>query len=54
MNPAFVIIVVIAFISIWFLSSALYKPIGKLFHRISKDAIDQLTEKDEEEKEKHE
>lgn len=48
MNPAFVILVILGCIALWFLASALYKPIGKFVHRIGKDAIDGLTEKDEE------
>lgn len=48
MNPAFVILVIIGCITIWFLASALYKPIGKFVHRIGKDAIDELTEENEE------
>lgn len=47
MNPAFVILVIIGCITIWFLASALYKPIGKFVHRIGKDAIDELTEEKE-------
>lgn len=52
MNPAFVILVILGCIALWFLASALYKPIGKFVHRIGKDAIDELTEKDEEKEKK--
>lgn len=48
MNPALGIIIVISCVAVWFLASALYKPIGRFIHRIGKDAIDEL--KDEEEK----
>lgn len=51
MNPAFGILVILGCIAVWFLASALYKPIGKFVHRIGKDAIDELTE-DCEEKER--
>lgn len=48
MNPAFAVIVVLACIAFWFLASALYKPIGRFFHRIGKDAIDELTDEEKE------
>ena len=48
MNPAFILIVAIVLIALWFLLSALYKPIGKLFGKIYDDAIKELTEEDEE------
>ena len=51
MNPAFAILVILGCIAVWFLASALYKPIGRFIHRIGKDAIDELTEEDKEEKE---
>ena len=50
MNPAFIIIVILACIALWFLASALYKPIGKFIHKIGKDAIDELTEEEKEKK----
>ena len=50
MNPAFLILVVIVCVAVWFLASALYKPIGKFFYRIGKDAIDTMNEEDEENK----
>lgn len=48
MNPAFAILVILGCIAIWFLASALYKPIGRFIHRIGKDAIDELTEEEKE------
>lgn len=48
MNPALGIIVIIVCIAVWFLASALYKPIGKFIHRIGKDAIDELKDREEE------
>lgn len=51
MNPALLIIIVIACVAVWFLASALYKPIGRIIHRIGKDAMDELTSDDEREEE---
>lgn len=51
MNPAFIILVILLCISVWFLASSLYKPIGRFIHKIGKDAIDELTEEDKESKE---
>jgi hypothetical protein len=51
LNPAFVIIVIILCVAIWFLASALYKPIGRWIGRIGKDAIDTMNEEDKKESE---
>lgn len=51
MNPAFVLLLVIALISLWFLASGLYRLIGTFICKVGKDAIDQMTE-EKEEKEK--
>lgn len=48
MNPAFIFIVILFAVLLWFLLSFAFKPIGKLFYRLWKDAIDAM--KDEEEK----
>lgn len=48
MNPAFVIILILGCIVFWFLASALFKPIGRLLHKIGKDAIDELTNEEKE------
>lgn len=50
-NPAFFIIIFMVCIAVWFLASALYKPIGKFMHRIGKDAVDELMDKEKEENE---
>ncbi len=42
MNPALGLIIAIVCIAVWFLASVLYKPIGRLVHRIGKSAIDEL------------
>ena len=49
MNPALLIIVIIICIAVWFLASALYKPIGKFIYKIGEDAIDELKTEDEDE-----
>lgn len=51
MNPALGIIIIVTIILLWFLLAFLYKPIGKLFHRIYKDAMDEITKEDEKENE---
>lgn len=54
MNPAFILILIILCVAVWFLASALYKPIGRFLHKIGKDAMDELNDiesnDDEEEK----
>ena len=45
--PAFVFLVVIGCIALWFLLSWLYKPVGRFFYRIYKDAVDELTDNKE-------
>jgi len=47
MNPALGLIIAIVCIAVWFLASALYKPIGRFIHRIGKDAIDELKKEDD-------
>ncbi len=49
MNPALGLIVIIVCIAVWFLASALYKPIGKFISKIGKDAIDELQSEDDRE-----
>lgn len=48
MNPALGLIVILVCIAVWFLASALYKPIGRFIHKIGKDAIDELKDEDDE------
>lgn len=45
--PAFILLVAIGCIILWFLSSWLYKPIGRFCYRIYKDAVDKFTENEE-------
>ena len=52
MNPAFVILVILAVIALWFLLSFVFFPLGKVIYRIGKDAIDEMNrEENKEEKE---
>lgn len=54
MNPTFVILVILAAIAIWFLLSFAFRPIGRLFYRIWKDAVDEINKNDESEEKKNE
>lgn len=51
MNPAFILIVILIGIAAWFLASSLYKPIGRFIGKIKDDAIQELTDVEEEEDE---
>lgn len=51
MNPAFIILVIIICIAVWFLASALYKPIGKFVGKVGEDAIKELTDEEKENEE---
>lgn len=54
MNPAFIILVVLATILLWFLLSFVFMPLGSFVYRIVKDAFDVMNKDDEkEEKEKN-
>lgn len=50
MNPAFVIILLIVLVVLWFLLSFLFRPMGKLTYRIYKDAVDEMNETENNEK----
>lgn len=52
MNPAFLIIMFLLCIVIWFMASGIYKAIGKFIYRIGKDSIDAMTEDDDAVKDK--
>lgn len=54
MNPAFIIIILIVCVSVWFLASSLYRPIGRFICRIGQDVVDIMTEKSESEDNKDE
>ena len=51
MNQAFIILVIIICIAVWFLASALYKPIGKFVGKVGEDAIKELTDEEKENEE---
>jgi len=51
LNPAFIILVIIICIAVWFLASALYKPIGKFVGKVGEDAIKELTDEEKENEE---
>lgn len=47
MNWFFWLLLVIAAVALWFLCSFAYRPIGKLFRRIFKEAKDEIEKYDE-------
>lgn len=50
MNPALIILILIAAVVLWFLLSFVFYPLGKLVYRIYKDAVDEINRKDEDKK----
>ena len=52
MNPAFIIILILICVAVWFLASSLYKPIGRFVGGIGDDAIKELKDVDDEGEEK--
>lgn len=52
MNPVFWLLVIIAAIALWFLSSILFRPLGKYVSKIFNDTVDIINDKEDEEKEK--
>lgn len=54
MNPTLIILVLIAAVVLWFLLSFAFVPIGKIIHRIGKDAMDEMNKDDKNEKEETE
>lgn len=51
MNPLLIILLFIAACLLWLVCSFLYKPLGKLFGRLIKDAKDTMFEEEKGEKE---
>lgn len=49
MNPAFILIVLIVLVVLWFLLSFAFRPLGKFVYRIWKDADDAMNKEDEKE-----
>lgn len=53
MNLVFLLLVILAAVAVWFLLSFAFRPIGRFFYRIWKDAVDEINKNDEsEEKER--
>lgn len=50
--PVFYILVFIGAVLLWFLLAFMFKPMGKLGHRIVKDVVDAINEDDEKENKK--
>lgn len=46
MNPVFIFLIIIALVALWFLLSFLFVPLGKLTHRVYKDAVDEMNRED--------
>lgn len=47
MNWFFWLLLIIAAVAFWFLCSFVYRPLGKLFRRIAKEAFDEIEKYDE-------
>lgn len=45
--PVFFLLVILGAVALWFLACAIYRPIGRLVHKISKNAMDELNATDE-------
>lgn len=54
MNPVFVFLVILVAAAVWFLLSFAFKPIGGLFYRIWKDAMNEINKNDESEEKEDE
>ena len=52
MNSAFIILVILGSILLWFLLSFVFIPLGKLVYKVVKDAIDIMNKEDNEKEEK--
>ena len=48
--PVFYILIFIAAVLLWFLLAFMFKPMGKLGHRIWQDAVDAINEEENETK----
>ena len=48
--PVFYILVFIGAILLWFLLAFMFKPLGKLGHRVWKDTVDAINEEENENK----
>lgn len=52
--PVFIALVIIGCVALWFLLAFLYKPVGRMFYRIFKDAADIMAEEENDKKENDE
>ena len=50
MNPALILLVLIALVALWFLLSFAFYPLGRILHRIWKDANEEINREDNTEK----
>lgn len=50
MNPAFIILVILAAVAVWFLLSFVFYPLGRFIYRIWKDAVDEMNREEREDK----
>ena len=50
--PVFYILIILAAALLWFLLSFMFKPLGKIGHRLWKDAQDAIEEEDKNKEEK--
>lgn len=48
MTPAFLILLFLGLIFLWFLLSSLYRPIGTFIKRVIKDSFDEINKEDNE------
>lgn len=51
MNPALLIIVLMALAVLWLLVSFLFRPVGKFTYRIYKDALDEMKKEEKSQEE---
>lgn len=51
MSPVFYILLFLGAAFLWLLCSFLYRPVGRLFHRLFKDATDEMMMEDKTENE---
>lgn len=51
MNPAFIILVILGLVLLWFLLSFVFLPLGKIVYRIWQDAVDEMNREENKKKE---
>lgn len=51
MNPAFILLVLLGAVVVWFLLSFAFRPIGRFIYRIWRDVVDSINKEESEEKE---